>query len=60
MHAALGCAQDNGMQLAAYAVIKPDEGLKQHPTLGLIDGGKYRRIILIAIFQQLNPVAALP
>jgi len=60
MYPTLGCTQDNGMQLAAHTVIEPDEGLKEHPTLRLINGSKDRRVKLIAIFQQLDPVTALP
>ncbi|MNC76732.1 hypothetical protein D3C75_1285180 [compost metagenome] len=60
MHAALGRTQHGVVQLAAYTVVKPDKGFEEDAVLGFIDGGKHRRIIAIAIFQQRDPVPTSP
>jgi hypothetical protein len=48
------------MQLAAYAIFKPDEGFENNSAFCFTNGGKDRRIIVITVFQQSDPVTLLP
>ncbi|MCY1396721.1 hypothetical protein D9M71_117030 [compost metagenome] len=59
-HATLGGFDQNLLQLIADLVLEQNEGLQQDFILRPAQGFKHPGKIRLAIFQQLDPIAALP
>src|SRR5690606_2328596 len=59
-HAALGGFDQHLLQLLADGVLEDDEGFDQHLQTGLADGLEHAREVLLAVDQQVHPIAPAP
>ncbi|MNF98463.1 hypothetical protein D3C84_813210 [compost metagenome] len=59
-YAPLGRFDEHGLQFFTHLVLKHNEGFQENLGLGLAHGLEYPGEIGFAVFQQFNPVVALP